>query len=54
MTDILRIGLAGLGTVGGGVIKLLAENEALITRRAGRPDRRHRHFSAGPVARPRR
>jgi homoserine dehydrogenase len=37
MTDTLRIGLAGLGTVGGGVIKLLAENAALITRRAGKP-----------------
>jgi homoserine dehydrogenase len=37
MTKPLRIGLAGLGTVGGGVIKLLAENAALIRRRAGRP-----------------
>ena len=37
MTNPLRIGIAGLGTVGGGVIKLLAANAALITRRAGRP-----------------
>lgn len=32
----LRIGLAGLGTVGGGVLRLLDENEALVARRAGR------------------
>ncbi len=33
----LRIALAGLGVVGGGVIRLLQENRALIARRAGRP-----------------
>ncbi len=33
----LRVGLAGLGNVGGGVIKLLDANAAIITRRAGRP-----------------
>ncbi len=33
----LRIGLAGLGTVGGGVVKLLETNAALIARRADRP-----------------
>ena len=33
----LRIALAGLGTVGGGVIRLLTVNGALIARRAGRP-----------------
>lgn len=33
----LRLGLAGLGTVGAGVIKLLETNAELITRRAGRP-----------------
>ena len=33
----LRIALAGLGTVGGGVIRLLNANGALIARRAGRP-----------------
>ena len=37
MTQPLRIALAGLGTVGGGVIRLLDENGALIARRAGRP-----------------
>ena len=37
MTQPLRIALAGLGTVGGGVVKLLDENAALIARRAGRP-----------------
>ncbi len=36
MTEPLRIALAGLGTVGVGVIKLLAANRELITRRAGR------------------
>lgn len=33
----LRLGLAGLGTVGTGVIRLLEENAALVTARAGRP-----------------
>lgn len=33
----LRIALAGLGTVGAGLIRLLNENGALIARRAGRP-----------------
>ena len=37
MTKPLRIALAGLGTVGGGVIRLLDINGALIARRAGRP-----------------
>jgi len=36
MAEKLRIALAGLGTVGAGVIKLLARNAALIERRAGR------------------
>ncbi len=36
MTQALRIALAGLGTVGGGVVKLLDTNAALIERRAGR------------------
>jgi homoserine dehydrogenase len=37
MTQPLRVGLAGLGTVGGGVIKILDTNAALIERRANRP-----------------
>jgi homoserine dehydrogenase len=37
MTAPLRIALAGLGTVGAGVVRLLDENRALITARAGRP-----------------
>jgi homoserine dehydrogenase len=37
MADALRVALAGLGTVGGGVIRVLETNRALITRRAGRP-----------------
>ena len=37
MAEPLRIALAGLGTVGAGVVKLLDANRALIERRAGRP-----------------
>ncbi|MEH3107563.1 MAG: homoserine dehydrogenase [Sphingomonas fennica] len=37
MSEPLKVALAGLGTVGGGVVSLLAENAALIARRAGRP-----------------
>lgn len=37
MAESLRVALAGLGTVGAGVIKLLKENRELIERRAGRP-----------------
>ena len=36
MAENLRIALAGLGTVGGGVLRLLAENRAEIAARAGR------------------
>ncbi len=36
MTGPLRIALAGLGTVGAGVIRLIEENRPLIARRAGR------------------
>jgi homoserine dehydrogenase len=37
VTHPLRIGLAGLGTVGAGVARLLAANADLIAARAGRP-----------------
>ena len=37
MSEPLKIALAGLGTVGVGVIKLIEANAALIARRAGRP-----------------
>jgi homoserine dehydrogenase len=37
MAEPLRIALAGLGTVGAGVIRLIETNAALIARRAGRP-----------------
>ncbi|WP_209349205.1 homoserine dehydrogenase [Pontixanthobacter sp. CEM42] len=37
MSAPLRIALAGLGTVGVGVIRLLAANRDLVTTRAGRP-----------------
>lgn len=37
MAQALRVALAGLGTVGAGVIRVLDENRELITRRAGRP-----------------
>lgn len=33
----LKVGIAGLGTVGAGVVKLLDANAGLIARRAGRP-----------------
>jgi homoserine dehydrogenase len=36
MAEPLRIALAGLGTVGAGVIRLLEANAALVARRAGR------------------
>lgn len=36
MAKPLRVALAGLGTVGGGVIRLIEANRALIERRAGR------------------
>ncbi|WP_109807808.1 homoserine dehydrogenase [Sphingosinithalassobacter portus] len=37
MTEPLRVALAGLGTVGAGVVRLLETNGELIARRAGRP-----------------
>lgn len=37
MTTPLRIALAGLGTVGSGVIRLINENAQMIAQRAGRP-----------------
>ena len=37
MAEPLKIALAGLGTVGVGVIRLIEANAALIARRAGRP-----------------
>ncbi|MGB3722378.1 MAG: homoserine dehydrogenase, partial [Pacificimonas sp.] len=37
MTNPLRIGIVGLGTVGAGVVQLLTENRDLIAGRAGRP-----------------
>lgn len=36
MADTLRIGIAGLGTVGTGVVKMLEKNSALIKSRSGR------------------
>lgn len=37
MSEALRVGVAGLGTVGAGVIRLIDANGELIARRAGRP-----------------
>ena len=37
MTEPLKIAIAGLGTVGAGVLKLLATNGELVAQRAGRP-----------------
>jgi homoserine dehydrogenase len=36
MPEPLRLGIAGLGTVGGAVLKLLAQNGSLLAERAGR------------------
>jgi homoserine dehydrogenase len=36
MTETLKIGIAGLGTVGAGVVKLLAEHNKLLALRGGR------------------
>ncbi len=37
MTRPLTVALAGLGTVGAGVLKLLRDNAEIVTARAGRP-----------------
>lgn len=37
MSDPLRLGIAGLGTVGTGVIKIVRQKAALLEERAGRP-----------------
>ena len=37
MTRPLSVGVAGLGTVGAGVLKLLRDNADVVTARAGRP-----------------
>ena len=37
MTAPLRIGIAGLGTVGVGLLELIAAHDDLLERRAGRP-----------------
>ena len=37
MNQPLKIGIAGLGTVGAGVVKLLAEHGRLLSLRGGRP-----------------
>ena len=37
MTEPLRIAIAGLGTVGAGVVRMLQSHRDLIAARAGRP-----------------
>ena len=37
MTEPLKLGLAGLGTVGGGVLRLLAKRSSDLSKRIGRP-----------------
>ena len=37
MTEPLRLGIAGLGTVGAGVVKIIRQKEALLEARGGRP-----------------
>ena len=46
MKEPLRIGIAGLGTVGGGLVRLLTDNEDLIAARCGRTDRAARRDRA--------
>jgi len=50
--NAVRIGLLGLGTVGGGTLELLARNSDEIARRAGRPIR-VTHASVRDASRPR-
>ena len=37
MSDPLRLGIAGLGTVGCGVVKIVQQKANLLAARAGRP-----------------
>ena len=37
MTEPLRLGIAGLGTVGTGVVKIVRQKASLLAARAGRP-----------------
>ena len=37
MTNALRLGIAGLGTVGTGVLDILSTHAELVAARAGRP-----------------
>ena len=37
MTEPLRLGIAGLGTVGAGVVKIVQRHADLLAARAGRP-----------------
>ena len=37
MSDSFKVALAGLGTVGGGVAKLLSEQKDVLLKRCGRP-----------------
>lgn len=37
MSNALRIGIAGLGTVGGGTLKIISEHSAMLAARCGRP-----------------
>ena len=59
MTPPLRIGIAGLGTVGGGVVKIIEKHQALLAQRGGafeitavsaRTKNRNRDFNVGAYA----
>ena len=54
MIEPLRVGVAGLGTVGASVVRILARQDNALAERCGRPIARHRRLGARPVARPRR
>ena len=54
MTRPLSVAVAGLGTVGAGVLKLLRDNADIVDRARRTADRGHRGLRAGPHAGPRR
>ena len=54
MTQPLRIGIAGLGTVGAGTVKLLQEHGTLLAQRCGRPIKVTAVSAREREARPRR
>ena len=46
MSEPLKIAIAGLGTVGAGVMKVIAANGDMLSQRGGRPLELHRKVAA--------